>query len=141
MGSARQQPTVITEYLKDELARGPTLGPLPLSMRSVHINRFGVTHKGRNTGKWRLITDLSFPQGQSVNDGIDPLFCSLAYIMVEKIAKITTGLGMGALMVKIDIESAYHLIPVHSQGHTLQAVKWDGKIFVDTMIPFSTQFF
>jgi hypothetical protein len=36
--------------------------------------------KGHNTGKWRLITDLSFPRGQSVNDGIEPDLCSICYI-------------------------------------------------------------
>ena len=55
--------------------------------------------KGHNTGKWRLITDLSFPQGHSVNDII---------------THIITDMGPEALLVKFDIESAYHLIHLHS---------------------------
>ena len=47
------------------------------------MNRFGVIPKGHNSGKWRLITDLSFSPGGSVNDGIDAAFCSMAYITVE----------------------------------------------------------
>ncbi len=31
----------------------------------------GVIPKGHNTGKWRLIMDLSYPPEQSVNDSID----------------------------------------------------------------------
>ena len=50
-----------------------------------------------NQDQMVLITDLSFPPHQSVNDGIDPDLCSLAYTTVAK----------------IDIESAYRLIPVH----------------------------
>ncbi len=42
----------------------------PLS--PLQVNRFGVIPKGHNTGKWRLIMDLSYPPEQSVNDSIDP---------------------------------------------------------------------
>ena len=49
----------------------------------LHINRFGVIPKGHITGKWRLITDLSFPPSFSVNDGIDPELSYLVYSSVE----------------------------------------------------------
>ena len=81
----------------------------------IHINRFGVIPKGHNTGKWMLITDLSFPPNHSVNDGIDPSLCSLSYISVDQVADIATQYGRGALLAKVDIESAYRLIPVHPQ--------------------------
>ena len=50
----------------------------------LHINRFGVIPKGHITGKWRLITDLSFPPSFSVNDGIDPELSYLVYSSVER---------------------------------------------------------
>ena len=59
-----------------------------------------------NTGKWRLITDLSFPPDVSVNDGINPALCSLSYTSVELVAGVAAGLGRGALLAKTDIESA-----------------------------------
>ena len=90
-------------------------GPFPSAndFPPQHINRFGVTPKGHNTGKWRLITDLYFPAGLSVNDGIDPDPCSLSYITVEDIATMACKLGPGALLTEVDVESAYQLIPVH----------------------------
>ena len=87
-------------------------------------------------GKWCLITDLSFPIGQSVNDGIDPALCSLHYTTVEDIAKIIAEVGKGALLAKFDIESAYRLIPVHPQDSPLQAMRWEGKTYIDPMLPF-----
>ena len=39
-------------------------------------------------------------------------------------------------MAKIDIESAYRLIPVHPMDRNLQAVEWEGKVYVDPMLPF-----
>lgn len=73
----------------------------------VHISRFGIIPKGYNTGKWRLITDLSFPDGHSVNDGIDRNLCSLTYSTVDDVAHLVAKLGQGSLLAKVDIESAY----------------------------------
>ena len=113
------------------------LGPFDSTsdLPPLQINRFGVIPKG-NTGKWRLITDLSFPHGNSVNDGIDPEFCSLHYTTVDEIAEIITKVGPGALLAKFDIESAYRLVPVHPQDRPLQAMRWDGKTYIDPMLPF-----
>ena len=140
MESARQHPEIISDYLAKEQSLGRMLGlfteeMLP-NLPSLHINRFGVIPKGHNTGKWRLITDLSYPHGQSVNDGIDPSLCSLMYATVDEVAEIVVKLGRGALLSKVDIESAYRLIPVHPQDRPLQAMKWDNHIYVDPMLPF-----
>ena len=43
---------------------------------------------------------------------------------------------MGALLAKVDVKSAYRLIPVHPHERPLQAVLWKGKICVDPMLPF-----
>lgn len=60
----------------------------------------------------------------------------LAYTSVDNVADIISGLGKGSLLAKIDIESAYRLIPVHLQDCLLQAVEWEGSIYVDPMLPF-----
>ena len=92
--------------------------------------------KGHNPGKWRLITDLSYPQGASVNDGISPELCSLVYTSVERVAEVAAEYGRGALLAKIDIESAYRLVPVHPQDRPLQAVQWQGTVYIKPMLPF-----
>ena len=139
MKSALEQPQVIDAYLAKELSKGRMLGPFsensPL-LPPVHINRVGVVPKGHNTGKWRLITDLSHPPSHSVNDGIDPSLCSLAYATVDDVAGIVVQLGRGSLLSKIDIESAYRLIPVHPDDRPLQAIKWKQQLYVDPMLPF-----
>ena len=126
------------QYLQDELMRGRMLGPFTDlgALPPLQINRFGVIPKGHNTGRWRLITDLSFPQSFSVNDGIDPTLCSMSYVTIDEVANLVTQLGPGALMAKVDIESAYRLIPVHPQDRPLQAMRWDSKVYIDPMLPF-----
>ena len=137
MPSAREHPDVVQQYIMEELAKGRLLGPFQLDqLRGMHINRFGVIPKGHNSGKWRLITDLSFPEGLSVNDGIDPCLCSLKYTSVDEVAEMVGKLGRGTLLAKIDIEAAYRLIPVHPQDRALQAVQWNGRVYVDPMLPF-----
>ena len=138
MYSAAQHPGVIGEYLQKELQRGRMLGPFPdeSSLPPLQINRFGVIPKGHNTGKWRLITDLSYPPGKSVNDGICGDICSLSYISVDQVAEVAASYGRGALLAKVDIESAYRLIPVHPQDRPLLAMRFEGELFVDPMLPF-----
>ena len=138
MESARQHLEVITQYLHKECSLGRMLGPFPTtaSLPPLHFNRMGVVPKCHNTGKWRLITDLSFPHGQSVNDGIDATLYSIAYITVDNVATLVARLGRGSLLAKVDIEAAYRLVPVHPQDRVLQAVHWQGQLFIDPMLPF-----
>lgn len=128
MPSAITHPEVVTNYLRKELSLRRMLGPYDSTkhLPPLHVNRFGVIPKGHNTGKWRLITNLSHPEGASVNAGIDPDLCSLTYTTVDMIAEQITLLGKGTLQAKIDIESAYCLIPVHPHYRTLQAMSWGG---------------
>ena len=92
--------------------------------------------KRRQPGKWRLILDLSFPLGRSVNDGIPPDLCSLQFTTVDKAAQLITRLGRGALLAKIDISHAYRNVPVHPDDRRLLGMAWNGSVFVDTTLPF-----
>ena len=125
MHSANLHPEVITGYLQKEVSLQRMLSPFPISFTApeLHLNRFGVIPKGHNTGKWRVITDLSFPPGRSVNDGVAPELCSLTYTTVDHVAEIVASLGRAALLAKIDIESAFRLVPVHPHDHALQAMQ------------------
>ena len=137
MPSALQHPEVVEAYLGEERDAGRILGPFqPGEISDLHINRLGVVPKGRASGKWRLITDLSFPEGASVNEGIDPDLCSLSYTSVEKVAGAARKLGVGALLAKADIKAAYRLVPVHPRDRPLLGLAWKGCFYVDAMLPF-----
>ena len=58
---------------------------------------------------------LSFPEGGSVNDGINSEICSLNYAKVEDVAAELVKQGHGARMAKLDIRSAYKTMSVHPQ--------------------------
>ncbi len=114
-------PQVVTDYLQKECSLGRMLGPFSEAepLPRLHFTRFGAIPKGTNTGKFQLITDLSFPTACSVNDGITPDLCTLAYTTVDVVASQAAVLGVGAQLAKTDIEAAYRLIPVHPQDRIL----------------------
>ena len=137
MQSASQNPDVVEDYLSAEVAKGNILGPfMPGSIQSLQINRFGVIPKRHQPGKWILITDLSYPEGQSVNDTIDKSACSMVYISVRDVANAAVSLGKRALIAKIDIKAAYRLVPVQPQDRIWLWMKWRDRAYIDCMLPF-----
>ena len=94
MRSAILNPAVIDEYLTKERAAGRFIGPLSPGI-NVHLSCFGVIRKGHIPGKWILITDLLYPPGLSVNDGIDKELCSLKYVTVDIVAGMVAMLHVG----------------------------------------------
>ena len=126
MLSTRENPAVVEQYLRKECELGRVMGPLKVGSIPLHINRFGVIPKPHQPGKWRLIVDLSHPPGASVKDGIEPELCSLSYASVDDAVAIITRLGRGTKLAKLDLESAYRIVPVHPDDRHLLA--WSGRV-------------
>ncbi len=132
MISAEKNPQVINDYLSKELEAGNILGPFqPPAAPKAHINRFGVIPKKYQTGKWWLITDLSSPDGGSVNDGINSERCSMDYTTVDQVVARAVSLGKGVLLAKIDIKSAYRLMPICPRDHLYLDMQWKEAIYLD----------
>ena len=138
MVSARDHPDVVTKYLHEECKKGRVIGPVGSEATKwvAQISRFGVIPKGHTPGKWRLIVDLSAPAGHSVNDGIDTQLCFLEYTSVDRAAAVIRELGHQCMLSKIDIQSAYRIVPVHPEDSLLLGMKWQGQLYVDTTLPF-----
>ena len=137
MKSAKENPLVIDEYLVKECSLGRILGPLnPSILSGVHISRFGVIPKKHAQNEWRMILDLSSPEGCSVNDGVDPALCSLTYPSVRDAISEIARLGKGALLAKVDVKSAFRIVPVHPEDRLLLGMKWREQLFIDTTLPF-----
>ena len=143
MKSAYANSSVVDDYIAAELEKGRLIGPLSrrdlLSSSSAaffHASPFGVIPKRNRPGKWRLIVDLSSPSQSSVNDGIDPSLCSLRYSGLDDAVAIIKRLGRGCLLAKLDLQSAYRIIPVHPDDRELLAVNWKNNVFLDAALPF-----
>ena len=135
--STLEHPAEVDNYLRSELGDGNISEVTePAGLLGLQVSPIGVIPKRHSASKWRLIVDLSSPKGSSVNDGIDKEWCSLSYVSVDSIAKQVVLLGKGTLMAKMDIKSAYRLIPVHPSDRPLLGMRWRDHLFLDKTLPF-----
>ena len=131
-----EHPEVVQAYIDKECTSGRLRGPFPRSaIPDLHVSLFGVIPK-KASGKWRLIVDLSTPHGASVNDGISREFAFLSYVSVDMIADRVRSLRVGTLMAKLDIQSAFRIVPVHPADRLLLGMEWNGNWYVDAVLPF-----
>ena len=134
MRSASENPEPIDRYVRAELQAGRLIrlgGHCP-----VQISRVGVIPKPHQPGKWRLITDLSSPKGESINDEIDSAACSVSYASVDDAVRCIRTLGRGSLLAKFDIANDYRAVPVHPADRLLLGLSWRGDTLVDGALPF-----
>ena len=136
MPSAAEQSPIVDNFLQQQCQAGFMLGPFPADdCMGVVTSSLGVIPK-KTPGKWRVIVDLSRPEGSSVNDNTRRQHCHLAYSSVEDATLIMHSLGPGASMAKIDIRDAYRLVPIHPEDRPFLGVSWGDGIFVDCQLPF-----
>lgn len=113
------------------------VGPITaVPQHLVHCSPVGLVPKGRNMGRWRMIVDLYSPRGRSVNDGIQKHLCTLKYASVDDAVRFILAIGPNTLLLKIDLKSAYRMVPVHPQDWFLLGIQWEGQTFVDQALPF-----
>jgi hypothetical protein len=114
-----------------ELSANCLYGPFSVSPYNYyHISPISDVPE-KETGKFRLIHDLSFLKGSSINDGIpndiksvsyEPLDLAIAYIMSQ---------GQGVTVSKVDIKSDFRIRPVHPDDWQPLGLQWDGKMYFD----------
>jgi len=137
MSSALAHPSVVDDYLQVELDHKRISGPfLPSQCQGVHISRFEVIPKGHQPNKWRLIVDLSHPPGCSVNDHIPKSLCSLSYITIDNAIQNILNYGQHTILAKVDIKSAFRLVPVHPADRHFLGMRWRKQIYIDSCLPF-----
>lgn len=65
---------------------------------------------------------------------------TLSYCPMDEAYAILNLLDTGALMSKINLKNAFHLIPVHPSGWNLLRISWHNKFCVTTCLPFGLCF-
>lgn len=89
MLSTFENPQPVREYLCNELEARRIIDV----GEDLVISRFGLIPKKGQKDKWRLIQDLSHPDGRSVNDGISKELNSLSYVTVDQAVEHHLRLG------------------------------------------------
>ena len=96
----------VRESMLENTKLGRMSGPFPIPPSEQYIaSPLGAFQKCGAT-KVRTIHDLSWPPGQSINDGISPDECSLEYTTVDKATELCKNLS-DPYMCKIDLSDAF----------------------------------
>ena len=123
---ARENMTDVDRYVVTEIEHKSALGPFtsnPFSLQP-RFSPINTRDKKDSTEK-RVIVDLSFPEGESVNDEIEMenYFghdMSFKLPNVDSLVQHIVELGRGALLFKRDIRRCYRQIPVdYGDAHLL----------------------
>ena len=121
--SAVEFPETIEAYISKRIRRGHIIGPF---QETPFKSRFTTsplnTVPKRNSTKRRVILDLSYPVGHSVNDGILKdnfmgFHVKLKYPTVDALARRIFQLGENCYMFKLDLEDAFRQLPLEPWDH------------------------
>ncbi len=130
----------VSAYLQTEKTCGAMLGPFKEPLFSFITSPIQTVPKG-DTDKRRIVVDLSFPPGSSVNDGIpkqvylgQPL--QLKFPGVDILAANIVQCGTGCLLFKTDLRRAYRQLPVCPLDYPLLGLYWEGEFWTDLRMPF-----
>jgi hypothetical protein len=127
--SAKEVSADIATEVKAGRKAGPFSAP-PIS--GFFSSPLGAVRK--KNGKIRIVHNLSWPIGASVNSMIEDLHCRLSSF--DAAMDLLVAQGKGAMLSKIDIASAYKCIPVRPADFALLGLHWEGKFYFDKTLPF-----
>ena len=140
--SAAANDTCLTLYIAKELDHQSVMGPFhrnPFNSDCV-ISPLMCVPK-RDTDELRIVHDLSFPEGFSVNDGIskdsylDQSF-KLRLPGIDRLVEFINAKGRGCHIFKKDLRRAYRQIPIDPADYRLLGMCIDGSIYFHTSLPF-----
>ena len=132
--SVLQFPEKTKEKIDSEIELGRIAGPFANKpIENLKVSPIGIIPK--TEGRWRLITHLSYPEGNSVNDFIDPNQCSVAYTSLDEVFQKIAELGTGNNLAKMDIKSAFRLLIIHPGDFKLLGFQFLGSYYIDKCLP------
>jgi len=133
--SALRLEAKVTAAFNKELTKKHISGPYNSPpFPNLHCSPVGAREKP--DGSARIILDLSQPQNNSVNSGIARDEYSVQYSHFDDATNMIKEIGKGAFLSKVDIQSAFRLLPVKPSEWHMLGMRWKEKFFVDTHLPF-----
>ena len=133
--SARLCPDSLSPLIHAEVQSQRVAGPFDSPpFDTFVVSPLGLVPK-KEPGSFRVIHDLSFPKGRSVNDGILQDDAAVRYETFDHVVSIIQRIGTGALIAKVDIEHAFRIIPVRPEDRHLLGFMFDHKYYFDKCLP------
>ena len=135
LSSAAMHPDFVSTYLAKYCKLNELLGPF--TSNPFPFSRcFGVGCVPKKSGRLRLIHHFSGPEGDTVNDGISREDYSVQYVSIDRAIDAIMRYRTSAQLFKLDVQSAFRIIPVWSEDWPLLGISWQGQYHFDTVLPF-----
>ena len=135
LSSAAMHPDFVSTYLAKYCKLNELLGPF--TSNPFPFSRcFGVGCIPKKGGRLRLIHHFSGPEGDTVNDGISREDYSVQYVSIDRAIDAIMRYRTSAQLFKLDVQSAFRIIPVWSEDWPLLGISWQGQYHFDTVLPF-----
>ncbi len=129
-------PAAVNSFTTAEQGAGRMVIPRQPALHDTHVSPIGLVPKGHSGTAWRMIVDLSHPRGRSLNDLISPDVCTLSYPSIDDAVDFVVSMGRYTQLVKIDLKSAYRILPIHPADRVLLGISWEGQVYLDGCLPF-----
>ena len=120
---------------------GAILGPYDTCpLDNMHFSPF-LTREKPGAPHRRVIVDLSYPEGFSVNAGVDSdKYLDTPFILtlptIDNITQKVKENGKGSFLYKIDLSRAFRHIKIDPKDYNLLGLQISNEIFYDSCLPF-----
>ena len=138
--SATLFPSHVNTYLQEEKKFKAIYGPFNKKpFETLHCSPF-ITREKPDSENRRVIVDLSWPKGNSVNEFVNSdeymgTKFMLTFPSIDDITAQIIRLGHGCLLYKVDISRAFRHIKIDPSEYDKLGLNWDGFYF-DSCLPF-----
>lgn len=132
--SVSEKPIIMAEKINHELSLGRIEGPFYSAPFPNFKSSPLALREKKNSGKFRLLHNLSFPYDErSVNFNIPEKFSTVNYASFSSAVKIIQSKTQ-CYLAKSDIADAFRLIPLHSSQYPLTGFYYKG-YYYDKCLP------
>ncbi len=137
--SALTEPETVDTLIKKEIEANFMIGPFPVPPFNIfRVSPIGVATR-KFSGKKRLIIDLSSPHNSpfpSINSLIPLEEFSLHYHDIDQAITLIKDAGRGAWLAKVDITSAFKVMPIHPSFWHLFGIRWQENFYFSVRLTF-----
>lgn len=141
--SAMAHQTILAEKINTEIEAGRVAGPFKEKpFENLTVSPLGLVPKKcvdpsvPEAKRFRMIHHLSYPEGGSINDFIDPKLASVQYTSFDEAVSMIQKLDRNCQLFKMDLKNAFRLIPVRKEDFALLGFKFNEKYYFDKALPF-----
>ncbi len=137
--SALTEPETVDILIKKEMDANFMIGPFSVPPFNVfRVSPIGIATR-KCSGKKRLIIDLSSPHNSpfpSINSLLPLEEFSLHYHDIDQAITLIKIAGRGAWLAKVDITSAFKVMPIHPDFWHLFGIRWQEKFYFSVRLTF-----